>query len=210
MCIPNRFSDHTDAAENQTELLKCIPTHLSQRISSTDKWENSLRKNYIQNCCIQRTVCSFGKEMTTHSSILAWKILWTEEPGGLHSPWGRKESDTTERARCSFGTRFLSTIMIRVFCTISILISKSGGLGRFSQNRSYFCTPSVVVFLRPHSGLGGSFQEVENPYVPNQLYQISLPQFMTLKIAVLITKNYAPPPRKKSHSGRETKAAEEM
>ena len=23
------------------------------------------------------------KEMTTHSSILAWKILWTEEPGGL-------------------------------------------------------------------------------------------------------------------------------
>ena len=37
------------------------------------------------------------KEMTTHSSILAWKIPWTEEPGGLHSPWGRKESDTTER-----------------------------------------------------------------------------------------------------------------
>ena len=24
------------------------------------------------------------KEMTTHSSILAWKITWTEEPGGLH------------------------------------------------------------------------------------------------------------------------------
>ena len=25
------------------------------------------------------------KEMATHSSILAWKILWTEEPGGLQS-----------------------------------------------------------------------------------------------------------------------------
>ena len=25
------------------------------------------------------------KEMATHSSILAWKILWTEEPGGLPS-----------------------------------------------------------------------------------------------------------------------------
>ena len=35
------------------------------------------------------------KEMATHSSILAWQIPWTEEPGGL-SPWGRKESDTTE------------------------------------------------------------------------------------------------------------------
>ena len=27
------------------------------------------------------------EEMTTHSSILAWKIPWTEEPGG-YSPWG--------------------------------------------------------------------------------------------------------------------------
>ena len=25
------------------------------------------------------------KEMVTHSSILAWRIPWTEEPGGLHS-----------------------------------------------------------------------------------------------------------------------------
>ena len=34
--------------------------------------------------------------MVTHSKILAWKIPWTEEPGGLES-WGRKESDMTER-----------------------------------------------------------------------------------------------------------------
>ena len=26
-----------------------------------------------------------GEEMATHSSILAWKIPWTEEPGGLES-----------------------------------------------------------------------------------------------------------------------------
>ena len=25
------------------------------------------------------------QEMATHSSILAWRILWTEEPGGLQS-----------------------------------------------------------------------------------------------------------------------------
>ena len=31
---------------------------------------------------------SLEKEITTHSSILAWRIPWTEEPGGLHSPWG--------------------------------------------------------------------------------------------------------------------------
>ena len=32
--------------------------------------------------------------MATHSSILAWKIPWTEKPGGLR-PWGHKELDTT-------------------------------------------------------------------------------------------------------------------
>jgi len=35
------------------------------------------------------------EEMATHSSILAWKIPWTEEPGGLQS-LGLKESDMTE------------------------------------------------------------------------------------------------------------------
>ena len=32
-----------------------------------------------------------------HSSSLSWRIPWTEEPGGLYSPWGHKESDMTER-----------------------------------------------------------------------------------------------------------------
>ena len=36
------------------------------------------------------------KEMATHSSTLAWKILWKEEPGRLPS-MGHKESDTTEQ-----------------------------------------------------------------------------------------------------------------
>ena len=34
------------------------------------------------------------EEMATHSSILAWRIPWTEEPGGLQS-MGRKESGMT-------------------------------------------------------------------------------------------------------------------
>ena len=45
--------------------------------------------------------------MATHSGILAWKILWTEEPprgawrrGGAwrYSPWGCKKSDMTEHS----------------------------------------------------------------------------------------------------------------
>ena len=35
------------------------------------------------------------KEMATYSSILAWEIPWTEEPGGLQS-MGSRELDMTE------------------------------------------------------------------------------------------------------------------
>ena len=35
-------------------------------------------------------------EVATHSSILAWKIPWTEEPGKLQS-MGSQQLDTTER-----------------------------------------------------------------------------------------------------------------
>ena len=36
------------------------------------------------------------KRVATHSSILAWRIPWTEGPGGLQSFGSHKESDTTE------------------------------------------------------------------------------------------------------------------
>ena len=41
------------------------------------------------------------KEMAPHSSSLAWKIPWTEEPGRLQS-MGRKESDVTEQLHFHF------------------------------------------------------------------------------------------------------------
>ena len=40
------------------------------------------------------SVRSPEKEMATHSSNLAWGVLWTEEPGGLQTI-GSQESDTT-------------------------------------------------------------------------------------------------------------------
>ena len=61
------------------------------------------------------------KEMATHSSILAWRIPWTEELGGLQST-GRKESDMTEQLHFHF--QF-------TFCLNS---SHSGELLSFSSN----------------------------------------------------------------------------
>ena len=43
------------------------------------------------------------KGMATHPSILAWRIPWTEDPGGGgDTPWGCKESDTTEQLTQTF------------------------------------------------------------------------------------------------------------
>ena len=44
---------------------------------------------------------SVEKAMAPHSSTFAWKIPWTEEPGGLQS-MGSLESDTTERLHFHF------------------------------------------------------------------------------------------------------------
>ena len=44
------------------------------------------------------------KEMATNSSIFAWRIPWTEEPGRLSS-MGRKESDMTEQLTHCFFVR---------------------------------------------------------------------------------------------------------
>ena len=50
-----------------------------------------------QKTCVQSLgqEDSLEKEMATHSSILAWRIPWTEEPGGLRS-MGLQKLDTTE------------------------------------------------------------------------------------------------------------------
>ena len=48
------------------------------------------------------------EKMVTHSSILASESPCTEEPKGLHSPWGQEELDTTEHAHThthSMGSR---------------------------------------------------------------------------------------------------------
>ena len=59
------------------QMVKRLPTTWETRIRSLG-WEDRLEK-----------------EMATHPSILAWRIPWTEEAGGLQS-MGSQESDTTE------------------------------------------------------------------------------------------------------------------
>ena len=57
------------------------------------------------------------KEMATHSSILAWEIPWTEDPGGLQSMGAQKSQ--TKRQQHEYGKvasntfSFVTTLIVR-------------------------------------------------------------------------------------------------
>ena len=65
-----------------SQMVKNLPAMQETRVRSLG-WEDPLEMG-----------------MATHSSILAWRIPWTEEPGGLQST-GLQESDTTDRLTLS-------------------------------------------------------------------------------------------------------------
>ena len=63
------------------QTIRSLPAAWETQVQSLD-WEGPLEN-----------------EMATHSRILAWKIPWAKEPGGLQS--GVAESDATEPLHCT-------------------------------------------------------------------------------------------------------------
>ena len=62
--------------------------------------------------------------MATYSSILTWKIPWTEDPGGLHTVHGVAKSQTTElcmHTHC-FGSLLNSIVVSILFFPILSLL----------------------------------------------------------------------------------------
>ena len=59
-------------------MVKNLPAVWETEVRSLD-WEEPLEKT-----------------VSTHASILAWRIPWTEQPGGSYTPQGHKELDMTE------------------------------------------------------------------------------------------------------------------
>ena len=76
-------------------MVKRVPTMRKTRVQSLG-WKDLLEK-----------------EMATHSSILAWKIPWTEEPCRLQSVCGvTKKPDTTEQLHfCVIVITFITSII---------------------------------------------------------------------------------------------------
>ena len=58
-------------------------TLVAQKVKNT----LAIQETWVQSLCQEDPL---EKEMVIHSSILAWRIPWTEEPGGLQSTGSQK------------------------------------------------------------------------------------------------------------------------
>ena len=127
-------------------------------------------KNHLQcrRPCFNPWVQSLGwedplvKEMATYFSILAWRIPWTKEPGGLYSPWDHKESDTTEWLILQVEFQFSSVTQLwnqtlAWNLALTILFKSSLRL--------------VFVEGQGEERQGGTEWEVELWYIPNKAFQ---------------------------------------
>ena len=99
----NRLEETTQHFYSQF-LGKACDMSCSKNVSTWYFWDSLVAQSVKNLPEVQETwVWPLGwedlmkKEMATHSNILAWRIPWTEEPGGLYSLWGHKELDITER-----------------------------------------------------------------------------------------------------------------
>ena len=85
--------------------LRSSVVHKDFLVAQTVKHLPTMRETWVQSLG-QKDLLE--KEMATHSSILAWKIPWTE-----YSPWGRKELEMTERLH--FHLKYIYLILIHAF-----------------------------------------------------------------------------------------------
>ena len=73
-------------------LLYQLLLKLASLVAQTVKDLPTMQKTQVRSSGQEEAL---GNEMATRSSILAWEMSWTEEPGGLQSMGSHKESDTT-------------------------------------------------------------------------------------------------------------------
>ena len=91
MCVFNR---EMSCMEGNTRSTFKYPGKLNSLVGQMVKRLSTKQETQVRSLSREHPL---EKEMETHSSTIAWKIPWMEEPSGLHSPWGRKELDTTEQ-----------------------------------------------------------------------------------------------------------------
>ena len=132
-----------------------------------------------------------GEEMATHSSILAWKIPWTEEPGSLQSM--EPQSDTTECTHTpqKFILYALSAERLYQFfreknqffvLKTTPLLSRMYYFAIYTNIKSLHCTPETNIMLSVNYS---SVKKKKGTFFPNTRFFISIrfyfPDFMTFQ-----------------------------
>ena len=74
VCPKQTYSKNTDFKYVYSKWASLVAPRLKHLAAMWETWVRSLGQDD-----------PLEKEMATHSSILAWRIPWTEEPGGLQS-----------------------------------------------------------------------------------------------------------------------------
>ena len=85
--------------------------------------------------------------MATHSSVLAWRIPWTEEPGGLQSVESQSQTQLSNFHLCSSAATLASLLLLKP----GDLVLASGPL------HLLFCLPGVLLPQILHSSLSHFF-----------------------------------------------------
>jgi len=87
--LPLRSSQSTNKLQQNRSFYK------TQRKVEQSREQLTLLWRYSRLLYLKWITNKVEKEMATHSSILAWEIPWTEEPGRWATVHGVAESDTT-------------------------------------------------------------------------------------------------------------------
>ena len=97
LCSSNQLPELSGFRQKQAYVLITLCVHCGLVYTWGGRWASLMAKMVKNLPAMQEPQFqSLGqedpleKEMATHSSILAWRIPWTDEPGWLH-PWGGRE-----------------------------------------------------------------------------------------------------------------------
>ena len=103
--------------------------------------------------------------MAAHSSTLAWKIAWTEEPGGDYGPWGHTELDMAERLHTHTHTHTHTPIQERVVeskklqksaeeVTVPLTTEVLVAMIQLYKNKQRTTCTTKQIMLKPQTRLG--------------------------------------------------------
>ena len=92
---PKSLLQHHSSKASILQRSAFFTAQLSHPYMTTGKTKALTRRTFVGKVMsllfnmLSRLVITFLPR-SNHSSILTWRILWTEDPGGLYSPWGSR------------------------------------------------------------------------------------------------------------------------